>query len=90
MKIKLIDFVFASETETKMKYRGSVEYLAPEILSLKVFDRKAADMWSAGVCLFGMVAGYLPFQGETVKETVKRVNERKFCFPDFISGETRQ
>jgi serine/threonine protein kinase len=87
MKIKLIDFGFASESE--MKYRGSLDYSAPEIFSLMAFDRKAADMWSAGVCLFAMVAGYLPFHEETNKETMNRVKKRIFYFPDFVSGETR-
>jgi serine/threonine protein kinase len=71
MKIKLIDFGFASEMEAK--YRGSLYYSTPEILSLMRFDGKIADMWSTGICLFAMVSGYLPFQEKTIKETIRKI-----------------
>jgi serine/threonine protein kinase len=86
-KIKLIDFGFSTESE--MKYRGSIYYSAPEIHSLMLFNGKISDMWSAGVCLFAMVTGYLPFQGKTIKEVIKKIKKKIVDFPSFISKETK-
>jgi serine/threonine protein kinase len=73
MRIKLIDFGFASEMDIQTEYRGNVNYSAPEVLSFTPFNGKMADMWSAGVCLFATVAGYFPFYGRDVDDTMHRV-----------------
>lgn len=45
---------------------GSVHYMAPEqIRASNVVDARA-DIWSLGVCLYVMLTGDLPFQGENV------------------------
>jgi len=42
---------------------GSTSYMAPEILLRQAvgYDGEAADVWSCGVVLFGMLAGRFPF-----------------------------
>jgi 5'-AMP-activated protein kinase catalytic alpha subunit len=89
MKAKLIDFGFSSEENIQTEYRGSVNYCAPEILSLTPFNGKEADMWSAGVCLFAMVSGCLPFYEENIKDTIHKVKKRDFKIPEFVSNETK-
>jgi len=37
-------------------------YMAPEVLRREAYSGKAADMWSAGVVLFIMLAGFPPFE----------------------------
>ncbi len=45
---------------------GSVHYMAPEqIRASNVVDARA-DVWSLGVCLYAMLTGALPFDGDTV------------------------
>ena len=42
--------------------RGSESYIAPEIFMKKQYSAYAADIWSLGICLFGLNAGRFPFE----------------------------
>jgi serine/threonine protein kinase len=89
MNVKIVDFGFASESDILTVYRGSFEYSAPEILTMIPFEGKKADMWSAGVCFYGMLTGFLPFHEENVKDVINRICNRDFEIPEFISDETK-
>ena len=41
---------------------GSKSYAAPEVLSGFGYDGPPVDVWSLGVCLFGMLAGFFPLE----------------------------
>ncbi|KAF9920843.1 hypothetical protein FBU30_009204 [Linnemannia zychae] len=69
--IKLIDFGFTRECESKKlleSYCGSAAYTAPEIIVGKKYSGPEADIWSLGVILYTLLAGYLPFDDDN--ETV--------------------
>jgi len=63
-KIKIADFGFATTIKTQKSLMdgtcGSLNYVAPEVLTKKPYS-KACDLWSIGVILYCMLAGYLPF-----------------------------
>ncbi|KAK9211299.1 hypothetical protein WN943_000673 [Citrus x changshan-huyou] len=64
---------------------GTPNYVAPEVLSNRGYDGSAADVWSCGVILFVLMAGYLPF-GETDLPTLyKKINAAEFSCPFWFS-----
>lgn len=50
---------------------GTLYYAAPEVLQEKKYDGFKADVWSLGICLFVMAAGYLPFFEEQESQRAK-------------------
>ena len=45
---------------------GTPAYIAPEILKDQGYSGFKVDMWSAGVCLYAMLIGSVPFKAATM------------------------
>jgi 5'-AMP-activated protein kinase catalytic alpha subunit len=45
---------------------GTPAYIAPEILKDQGYNGFKVDMWSAGVCLYAMLIGSVPFKAGTM------------------------
>jgi 5'-AMP-activated protein kinase catalytic alpha subunit len=59
--MKKVNIPFHSDQKLKTKC-GSPCYASPEMIeSQQRYDPVAVDVWSTGVVLFAMLAGYLPF-----------------------------
>eukprot|EP00929_Paragymnodinium_shiwhaense_P022911 TRINITY_DN1448_c0_g2_i1.p1 TRINITY_DN1448_c0_g2~~TRINITY_DN1448_c0_g2_i1.p1 ORF type:complete len:576 (+),score=158.34 TRINITY_DN1448_c0_g2_i1:113-1840(+) len=72
--LKLIDFGFSHvwEPGIKMATRcGTLAYVAPEVLKGKYTSQ--CDMWSFGVIVFILLAGYMPFSGKTEEDTANKI-----------------
>lgn len=71
--MKLIDFGLAAFYAPGKKLRvhcGSPSYAAPEIVARKMYEGPPVDVWSLGVVLFAMLAGFLPFHSPTGNKQV--------------------
>lgn len=64
---------------------GSPCYASPEMLLGKKYNGLKSDIWSAGIILFAMLCGYLPFEDPNTEELYKKIIEGKFELPDFLS-----
>ena len=89
--IKLTDFglskIMPEEEKTTYTMCGTAEYLAPEILFGKGYD-KTCDWFSFGVVLFEMFCGYHPFKSKGQKIDPK-IYLRKTFIPDKVGKTAR-
>jgi serine/threonine protein kinase len=89
--IKLTDFglskILPEEEKTTYTMCGTAEYLAPEILFGKGYD-KTCDWFSFGVVLFEMFCGYHPFKSKGQKIDPK-IYLRKTYIPDKVPKTPR-
>ncbi len=66
---------------------GTPAYIAPEILKNEGFQGGAADIWSAGIVLYAMVQGRVPFFSKDVQELYMMITKNQYsplqkCSPD--------
>lgn len=98
----ITDFGFANRFEHKaddlmQTSCGSPCYAAPElVISEGLYVGSAVDIWSCGVILYAMLAGYLPFDddpanpdGDNINLLYKYIVSTPLSFPDYISMEAR-
>ncbi|KAJ3674315.1 hypothetical protein LUZ60_004931 [Juncus effusus] len=64
---------------------GTPNYVAPEVLSNEGYDGSAADVWSCGVILFVLMAGFLPFDETDLATLYNKINTAQFSFPSWFS-----
>ncbi|MBA0678802.1 hypothetical protein Goari_020124 [Gossypium aridum] len=69
---------------------GTPAYVAPEILSKKGYDGAKVDVWSCGVILFVMNAGYLPFNDPNLMAMYRKIYNGEFRCPKWMSSDMRR
>lgn len=68
---------------------GTPAYVAPEMLAKKGYDGAKVDVWSCGVILFALTAGYLPFNDQSLAVMYRKIYRGQFRFPRWTSPELR-
>ncbi|KAK9049749.1 hypothetical protein SSX86_031282 [Deinandra increscens subsp. villosa] len=66
---------------------GTPAYVAPEVLGRKGYEAAKVDVWSCGVILFVLMAGYLPFNDHNVMVMYKKIYKGIFRCPRWFSPE---
>lgn len=69
---------------------GTPAYVAPEILTKKGYDGAKVDVWSCGIILFVLTAGYLPFNDPNLMVLYKKIYKGEFRCPRWMSSELRR
>ncbi|KAH9318563.1 hypothetical protein KI387_020332, partial [Taxus chinensis] len=69
---------------------GTPNYVAPEVIVDKGYDGAKADLWSCGVILFVLMAGYLPFDEPNIMALYKKIYKADFTCPNWFSAGARK
>ncbi|KAJ1273794.1 hypothetical protein BS78_05G012000 [Paspalum vaginatum] len=94
--LKVSDFGLSALSESKRQDGllhtpcGTPAYVAPEVISKAGYDGAKSDIWSCGVVLFVLVAGYLPFQGPNLMEMYRRIQHGEFRCPSWFSHKLKR
>ncbi|CCD25049.1 uncharacterized protein NDAI_0E02320 [Naumovozyma dairenensis CBS 421] len=84
---------FYSHNELMKTSCGSPCYAAPElVISTKPYEARKADIWSCGIILYAMLAGYLPWDddsgnpdGDDISRLYYYITKTPLKFPDYIN-----
>ncbi|KAF9594580.1 hypothetical protein IFM89_033550 [Coptis chinensis] len=69
---------------------GTPAYVAPEILLKKGYDGAKVDIWSCGVILFVLNAGYLPFNDPNLMVMYRKIYKGEYRCPKWTSPDLRR
>ncbi|KAL5977427.1 CBL-interacting serine/threonine-protein kinase 23 [Asimina triloba] len=69
---------------------GTPNYVAPEVINNKGYDGAKADLWSCGVILFVLMAGYLPFEESNLMILYRKISKAEFTFPLWFSSSAKK
>lgn len=94
--LKVSDFGLSALFESKRQDGllhttcGTPAYVAPEVINKRGYDGEKADIWSCGVILFVLLAGYLPFHDSNLMEMYRKISKSEFKCPQWFPSEVRK
>ena len=89
--LKIIDFGLCHDFDgTKLLKTkcGSPSYAAPEILKGFPYNGFKSDIWCCGIILYGMLCGYLPFDGDNNQEIFRQIVQCNPEYPPFLENDS--
>ncbi|PKA46861.1 CBL-interacting protein kinase 5 [Apostasia shenzhenica] len=94
--LKVTDFGLSALAETQRRDGllhttcGTPAYVAPEVISKRGYDGAKADIWSCGVILFVLLAGFLPFHDSNLMEMYRKICRGEFRCPNWFPSDARK
>lgn len=94
--LKVSDFGLSALAESKRQDGllhttcGTPAYVAPEVISRKGYDGAKADVWSCGVVLFVLMAGYLPFHDSNLMDMYRKIGKAEYKCPNWFPTDVRK
>ncbi|CAH9138587.1 unnamed protein product [Cuscuta epithymum] len=94
--MKVSDFGLSALAESKRQDGllhttcGTPAYVAPEVINMKGYDGAKSDIWSCGVILYVMLAGYLPFHESNLMKMYRKIGKADFRCPNWFQPELRR
>ena len=88
--IKICDFgvsKLVKPGEIMTEQCGTPAYIAPEVFEGRGYEGYASDIWSAGVVLYAMLYGTVPFKASNMTELQKQITKGTVSLKDEISAE---
>ena len=93
LEIKLIDFGISIKYDNNNKLLttpcGTTTYAPPEMHKGEKYYGLLCDIWSAGVVLYAMVYGYLPFCDDDNDVNIKNIINGDYDLEDKVSEDVR-
>lgn len=92
--IKIVDFGMAALQPANKWLEtpcGSPHYASPEVIRAEPYRGDKADIWSCGVILFAMLAGFLPFNAHTEdwRDVIHAVIACDYKVPEWLSSDAQ-
>ncbi|GAB2298584.1 CBL-interacting serine/threonine-protein kinase 20 [Dionaea muscipula] len=69
---------------------GTPAYVAPEVINKRGYDGAKADIWSCGVVLYVLLAGFLPFHDSNLMELYRKICRGQFKCPQWFPQDVRK
>ncbi|XP_055832705.1 CBL-interacting serine/threonine-protein kinase 11 [Solanum dulcamara] len=95
--LKVTDFGLSATTDQIQSFDGllhtvcgSPAYVAPEVLTIKGYDGAKTDVWSCGIILYVMIAGYFPFYDQNLMLMYKKIYKGEFRCPKWMSPDLKR
>ncbi|KAG0205883.1 serine/threonine protein kinase psk1 [Mortierella sp. GBA30] len=68
---------------------GTIEYMAPEVISERVQYDRTVDWWSLGIVIHDMLTGSPPFVASNRKKTMDAIMNKKLNLPYYLSTDAK-
>nr|GMD64872.1 CBL-interacting serine/threonine-protein kinase 9 isoform X2 [Ipomoea batatas]GME02933.1 CBL-interacting serine/threonine-protein kinase 9 isoform X2 [Ipomoea batatas]GME17253.1 CBL-interacting serine/threonine-protein kinase 9 isoform X2 [Ipomoea batatas] len=82
--------MFGKIVEHSISFSFLYHDLLHQVLADKGYNGTSADVWSCGVILFVLMAGYLPFDEPNLTVLYRRIQKASFAFPSWFSSSSKK